>query len=104
MSEPYIQGRVPSENTAAGERQQKSLPPRVWAILSEVAIERQVSVDEILGRSATQRVSSARGDAAYRLRSLTPRPSLPRIGRWLGRDHSSVFYAIKKHVERMAAA
>jgi len=71
-----------------------SLPPRIAKIIRDVAGERGVRVAEILSPCRRRPVAYARWEAMRRVRALAPTPSYPRIGRWFGRDHSSVIYAM----------
>ncbi len=73
-------------------------PPRIDAILSQVASEHQITVDEMLSRGHAH--AGARAEAMRRIRALTfPNglpPSYPQIGRWLKRDHSTVINACSR--------
>lgn len=70
-------------------------------IVNEVAADHGVTAAEILGRSQKQRASQARHHAMFRVRNevvIDGKPaSFPRIGRWFGRDHSTVVHAFQRH-------
>lgn len=75
-----------------------SLPPRISAIIAEVAAERGVSVAEMMSRTRRAKLYAARQEAMKRVRALTlqcGQPSFPQIGRWFDRHYSSVIYACK---------
>ena len=57
----------------------------------------------MIGPSRTLAICKVRDEVSYEIRMRT-RLSLPQIGRLLGnRDHSSIFWAIKRHAERTGA-
>lgn len=73
------------------------LPPnregRVPAIIEETAGYFGVSVREIMGRSRSKSVASARKEAMRKVRELGF--SYPEIGRMFGRDHTTVVSACR---------
>lgn len=71
--------------------------PRYKIIMREVAAKHSVRIDDLRSPRRDRKSTAARAEAAYRMRKETDL-SLPQIGRKLGgRDHSTVFYSIKKH-------
>lgn len=82
------------------------IPPRavapIRAIAEAVAAAHGLSVREMLGTSRRREVAWPRQDAMRLAR--TAGYSLPRIGRALGRDHSTVLYGVRRSEERMQAA
>ncbi len=80
------------------------IPPRVAAVIREVALDHEVSVEGLLGPRHLKKLAAARRDAMWRVRALRwPRmfmgrshPSYPQIGRWFGRHHSTVILAVQK--------
>lgn len=71
-------------------------------IIKEVCAKHQVSRAEIIGKQKSARVSAARQELFYRLKTETTL-SLPLIGRKVGgRDHTTVLYGIRCHEARMA--
>ncbi len=78
------------------------IPPRVAAVIREVAEAHQVSVESLLIKSRRHGLDAARAEAMWRVRALywphmgRFRPSYPMIGRWFGRDHTSVINAVSK--------
>ena len=70
-------------------------------IVNEVAKEFRVTAAEIVGPSRKVRICRARHHAMYRVRNevvIDGKPaSYPRIGRWFGRDHTTVLNAYRRH-------
>jgi chromosomal replication initiation ATPase DnaA len=76
----------------------------VRAVVSEVAAKYGCTVADILGQRRSGRLSIARFEVCARLRELNyggAPPSLPLIGRWLQRHHTTVLHAIRRHAQRM---
>lgn len=68
---------------------------RARDVIAEVAREHEVTPEQVMGRSVHRHVVRARWAAMARLREAGL--SYPRIGRILGRDHSTVMYGIRRH-------
>lgn len=84
--------RPPARSTADASE-------RVMAVIGSIATKHGVTVGEILSRRQTRKVARARWEAAYVLRH-TPGPngrypSYPQLGRWFGRDHTSVIHGVR---------
>lgn len=80
------------------------IPHDVAYILRRTAYENGLSVADLRGSSRTTNITRARWTAIWRIRDLTtgndqPRYSLPTIGGFIGRDHTSVLHALKKRDE-----
>lgn len=75
---------------------------RLLDIVSTVAAKHDVSLSEVMGRSRLQRFIFARQDAYWALRHEAGL-SFPQIGRFFGRDHTTIIYGISAHEKRMAA-
>jgi chromosomal replication initiation ATPase DnaA len=69
-----------------------AMPPRVRAILLDVAEKHNVTAEEIVGRRRTAEIVRARRCVITKLCAITPCPSFTDIGRWLNRCHTSVLY------------
>ncbi|CDP50689.1 hypothetical protein [Devosia sp. DBB001] len=65
-------------------------------IVAECAAKYGVSVKDILSMRRNKDIVSARYEAMWRMRQETTM-SYPQIGAKLGRDHSTVVHAIKRH-------
>lgn len=61
--------------------------------LAAVAAERGVTVQEIMGRSKIRAIARARQEVCRRL--VEHGWSFPRVGRFLGLDHTTVIHACK---------
>lgn len=83
----------------------ETLFPRIAAkrILAEAADKHGVTVEDVLGPARPHRLTLARQEAMYRLR-LDMRWSLPRIGSFMNRDHSTVLHGIEQHRARLLKA
>lgn len=74
-------------------------PVRVRQIISETAARHGLRTSDIVGRSLERRVFRARAEALALCREQT-RFSLPQLGDYFGgRDHSTVWSAIRRHAE-----
>jgi chromosomal replication initiation ATPase DnaA len=69
-----------------------TLPPRVRAILLDVAEKHNVTPAEIVGPGRTAEIVRARRCVIRRLAGFVPAPSYNAIGKWLGICHTSVLY------------
>lgn len=83
-------------------------PPRIRAEIQQKSAELGFSAQEILSDNTSWLVSWARGDVMRHIRETVVMadgrpPSYPQIGRWFGRDHSSVIAAVKRSRERANA-
>lgn len=67
-------------------------------ILAAVSVETGVSVDHIMSRRRTDRISRARFQVYRRLRDLGW--NLSEIGRQMGRDHSTITHGLKRAKEQ----
>lgn len=64
------------------------------AVLSEVCAKHNVAVHHVMSKRRSRHVVAARHEVCWRLREET-NWSLPQIGRFLGRDHTSVMHACR---------
>jgi hypothetical protein len=73
-------------------------------IIATVCAKHFVSRAELLGRQRSRRIVAARHEAMYRMSTETTL-SLPAIGRRLGgKDHTTVFYGVKMHRQRVGTS
>lgn len=82
-----------------------TLPPRAMAVARQVSEETGVPVKELLGRSVRVAVARSR-QALYAALLAMPygvngHPSVCLIADWVGRDHSTVWYGIRRHWSRV---
>lgn len=87
----------------------RPMPDRVRAIVAQVAEKHGFKPSEIVGVRRFKTLSHARFEAMARVRAEIVvagcEPSLPQIGAWFGgRDHTTVWNAIKRHAELTAEA
>ena len=73
------------------------LPPRIEAIIREVAAEREITREELLGPCRARQFARARQYAMWLCRNMPTKtgesPSLSLIGDWFSRDHTTVKHA-----------
>ncbi len=70
------------------------MTPRVHQYIEEIGFWHHVSADLTLSKTRVRQVGVARGDIMKRLRD--DGFSTPQIGRWLGRDPSTVNHWTKR--------
>jgi len=75
--------------------------PLLAEVLAAVARAGNVGRDEIAGVSQGRRLTPLRQLTMYLLRELCDGASLPAIGHFLGRDHTTVHYGCRKAAERL---
>ncbi len=71
------------------------------AVLAAVAQAGMVGQDEIVGASQGRRLTPLRQLTMYLLRELCEGASLPAIGHFLERDHTTVHYGCRKATMRL---
>ena len=73
-----------------------------WArqIVAECAGRHGVSVADMAGECRTFNVVYARHEAMYLIKDCKPVLSMPKIGGWFNRDHTTVGYALSSHADR----
>ena len=76
------------------------LKPTAELILDETANFYNITPDRILGTAKTKDVVMPRQVAMYLIREMT-NLSLPEIGRFMGRNHTTVLYSIEKTQEQI---
>lgn len=85
-----------------------ALPPVVCEVLKMAACRYEVAVADILGDSPGKTYSRPRQFVAWTLYEMrlpdgSRRFSLPQIGRYLRRDHSTILHGWRAHQKRMEA-
>lgn len=76
-------------------------------IVAEASRRRRIPVEAIMGRSTLREIAHARHEAMWVcwnvfLSDGRRRWSLPRIGRFFGRDHTTVLFGVRAHERRAA--
>lgn len=80
-----------------------SIPPARWRVIAQaVALTHEVTVAELIGPRRTRLIAHARQHAFSEIRRQT-KLSLPQIGRFFNRDHSTVLSGINAHRARNGA-
>lgn len=77
-------------------------PPRptMRQIARRTAERHGVSLDDMMGLSRRPRIAQARQEAMHEIRQATTF-SLPQIGRFFNRDHTTVIHGVRAHEQRM---
>ncbi|TAL19805.1 hypothetical protein EPN90_02415 [Patescibacteria group bacterium] len=83
------------------DKQNSAAAPRWRAVVKAVSEFFHVPVEEIRGRSRQGDIAEARHMAMFLMREDC-QTSLPRIGGYFGRDHSTVLYAVQKVAGNLA--
>lgn len=78
----------------------RGCPPDVRALIIETANTHGVSPRELVFESRKQRIVKARDEAIYEVKRAKPMRSLPRIGQWFDRDHTSIMASLARHAAR----
>lgn len=71
-----------------------NLPPRIRAIVATVAIERGLTVDQMLDKTRARKISHARWDAWRRIRALDKPPSFLKMAAMFGYDHTTIIHGV----------
>lgn len=85
---------------ASTKREEPLRTPTMATIVGEVCAKHRVTKIDVMSRRRVARVTRARHEIMYRCRHETTH-SLPSIGRYLKRDHTSVLHGIRRHAERL---
>ena len=81
-------------------------PVSMTSIVARVAAAHRMPIADLMGRSKLRRYVLPRHEAMWRIRQVmwadgvTPRYTLPQIGRFFDRDHTTVIAACKRHLKR----
>lgn len=68
-------------------------------ILQDVAVWHKMPVRAITSRNQSRRYVLARWEASFLLKHCARKYSTTQIGRMLGRDHTTIVYALKRYRE-----
>ena len=78
-----------------------AMPASVETIIRLVCAKHCVSPRDLMGVGRDKPTCDARFEAMYRVRTeikiAGSEPSLPQIGKWFGRDHTSVLNALRRY-------
>ena len=78
----------------------RQAPSWVVDMMLSIADEYGVSAAMLVGPSRQKAGALARQEFYHRIKTHRPMISLPRIGRWLSRDHTTVMYGLAQHARR----
>jgi chromosomal replication initiator protein len=83
----------------------EAVKPTMMSIAKGVAAAYDLTVGDLITRSRVRRVSHPRQEAMYLMRQVTwpdgsHRYSLPQIGQFFGKDHTTALFGIKAHMKR----
>lgn len=92
--------RLSARVEAAAEHGNPVLPYWAKTVARNVCARHGLEFGLVSGRCMTPRVVACRDEIFWLLRNDSRRPSYPRIGRWFGRDHSTVITALRRHERR----
>lgn len=105
----YVAAVIALERVSAGPAIPEPGPRKTMrTIAEEVAAKHLISVDELRGDCRHKYAAHPRHEAMWAMRQVrcadgSHRYSLPLIGRFFGRDHTTVLAACRAHERRMAA-
>lgn len=71
-------------------------------VIADVAEKHGVTVAQLQGSSRERSLSYARQEAMYEARRITQK-SLPLIGQYLNRDHTTILHGVRAHAARIGA-
>ncbi len=79
---------------------QERLPPRVEAIVRQVAAMHDITRDDVMSSRRFATMARARQYAIWLIRNMPTASGKPhsttQIGSWFGMDHTTVVYALQK--------
>lgn len=78
----------------------RGMPPKVRRIAAAVARKYGVSIGALIAKYDRKGLADARHEAWYLVRFYTD-ASLPMVGAWFDRDHTTIMNGIRRHEERL---
>ena len=87
---------------AEGLRQlrQQGMPEWARDILAEVADRHAICPSDIASKKRFRPIIEARAEAAYLIKAAKPMLSSVILGKWFGKDHTSIAHLIARHQEQ----
>lgn len=76
-------------------------PAAMRALVAEVAAQHGIGPRDILGEDRRRSIAHPRQEAMYRARHELQQ-SLPQIGAFFNRDHTTVLHGVREHAKRLA--
>lgn len=68
-------------------------------VRAEIAEKFGLAIEEIMGEQRSKKIVEARHEIFWRLKKET-KWSLPQIGRFMGRDHTTVLHGLRRYAKR----
>lgn len=91
---------APVEPKPPGKLSKRGMPPKIRRRVAAIARKHGVTVEALIAKHDRRGLSDARAEAWYVVRFFSD-ASLPMIGAWFDRDHSTILNGIRKHEERL---
>lgn len=66
-------------------------------IVADIAKRHDVPIELVFGHCRNKRIVDARHEAVIAVRKAFPLWSLPQMGRFFNRDHTTILHALRKH-------
>lgn len=97
---PSLLSPEESRERALDRFRNRGMPAWARRVVEEVANRSGVSLEMIASDRRFHSVVHARDEAIYALKDRRAVLSMPMIGKWFNRDHTSIMYSIACHSER----
>lgn len=78
----------------------RRIPLWVREIIREVSAKHDISPGEMISDSRRRNVIVARNEAIYLVKSVKMALSSPVIGRWFGKDHTTILHCLSSHAAK----
>lgn len=91
--------RLMEESRARELLKARKAPPWVRDIVLEISAKHCVSPAAVITESRTHPVTKARWEIIHLIKAKKPMLSAPQMGRWLGRNHTSILFALARYAE-----
>jgi chromosomal replication initiation ATPase DnaA len=78
----------------------RGVPGWIAALAAVIATKHGTTPREIAGTGRRKNICAARFELWYEIKKRNPKLTLPKIGGWFDRDHTSVLNGISKHATR----
>lgn len=88
------------EPKPAGKLSKRGMPPKIRRRVVAVARKHGVTLEALIAKHDRRGLADARYEAWYVVRFFSD-ASLPMMGAWFDRDHSTILNGIRRHEERL---
>ncbi|WP_165358297.1 helix-turn-helix domain-containing protein [Mesorhizobium sp. Pch-S] len=103
LQEARKKGRAELRRVGTKKCVHRGMPQWAIDIVQEIAERLGACISDIADSTRTSLVVAARNEAMYRVKERKPSLSSTQIGKWFGRDHTSVLFAIASYQEATGA-